>query len=34
MVEVKEAFNVAFAHGWEDERANDGETNLAAVGVA
>ncbi len=33
MVEVEEAFDVLLAHGGEDERANVGKANLAAVGV-
>jgi len=31
---VEEAFDVLFAHRWEDERADHGKANLAAVGVA
>ncbi len=34
MAEVEEAFYIFFAHRWEDERADDGKANLAAVGVA
>lgn len=34
VTEVEEAFDVFFAHGREDERAEDGKANLAAVGVA
>jgi hypothetical protein len=34
VVEVEEAFDVLLAHGWEDERAGEGESDLAAVGVA
>jgi hypothetical protein len=34
VVEVEEAFDVLLAHGRKDERAGEGETNLAAVCVA
>ncbi len=34
MVEAEHAFDVLLAHGWQDERADDGETDLAAVRVA
>ena len=34
VVEVEEAFDVFFAHGGKDEGAEDGEADLAAVGVA
>ena len=34
MIEVEEAFDVLLAHGGEDERANVGDADLAAVGMA
>ena len=34
MVEAEVALDELLAHGWEDERASDGEANLASVGVA
>ena len=34
LVEAVEAFGVLLAHGWEDERAEEGEPDLAAVRVA
>ena len=34
MIEVEHAFNVLLPHGWENERAEVREANLAAVGVA
>ena len=34
MTEVEEAVDVLFAHRWKDERADDREADLAAVGVA
>ncbi len=34
MVEVEHAFDVLLAHGRKDERADDGEADLAAVGVS
>jgi hypothetical protein len=34
LVEAVETFGVLLAHGWEDERAEEGEPDLAAVRVA
>ncbi len=34
VVEAEVAFDVLLAHGREDERAEEGEADLAAVGVA
>jgi hypothetical protein len=34
VVEVEEALHVLDAHGWKDERADEGQAELAAVGVA
>jgi hypothetical protein len=34
VAEVEDALHVLLAHGWEQERANVGEPDLAAVGVA
>src|SRR5579875_3906793 len=34
VVELEAAFDVLFAHGRKDERADGGEADLAAVGVA
>ena len=34
VVEMVDAVRVDFSHGWKDERAEEGELDLAAVGVA
>ena len=34
VVELEHAFDVLLTHGWQNERAEYGEADLAAVGVA